>query len=863
MKLFRQTYFPIIEAGIALMIVLLPLSNNPDLMNGIQTAKSFNFFYGILVLLCIGAIGLLFKRDKLKINITLIDILLLVYVSWVTINKYMVHEVHCFSLKYYDLLGLSVLYLIIRFIDKKYYLLFLVVICISGTVQAIYGCLQLWGFYPSHHGLFKMTGSFFNPGPYAGFLCAVLPIAVGLYLSFRKKGDVSFDASRLKSLKFATLTFEKFEAARLKLTSFAFERFEKFKRFSKKIIKHEVSNTKYQTRSIKREAKRNIDREVSNGEAIKREASNSTASNTSKASNEREASNLIEQLSLLAIKYIALITIITILLVLPAARSRAAWLGAIAGVAFLAWYKYNMANWFRQAQASKTKNEASRSSGNRNRTFLNLNLNLNLNPRLRKWLKVSVLIIFVTSAVFGLYHFKKDSADGRMLIWKVTSNIIKDYPLLGIGQNMFKAHYMDYQAGYFRKNPGSKYETVADDNQYAFNEPLNIWAENGAVVVLLMGGLLFAVFFKRKGFETARLKGLKLTSFAFEKFDAARSRLTSFAFEMFEKFKRFSKKIIKHVVSNTKYQTRSIKREAKRNIEHEVSNGEAQTLQPETIFRATLFSILVFGLFSYPSEILPIKIVAITCLGLLANYFALNTPTTSAANIKRAASNGEAIKREASNTSEASIERERSGASNGEAQPGIRSEAKSRLAGWNLKPVITLAILLITIFTYPKISTWKSAHATWKDAMDLYNYGLYEECLDDYKKAYPILKNNGEFLINYGKALSLAEKHAEAVKILEQAKAYQSNTVLYTALGDSHKALERYADAEENYGHAGDMAPGKFYPLYLLARLYDASGLQQKALEMANTILNKEVKVHSTAIEEIRSEMQQIIETYN
>ncbi|MCF8360969.1 MAG: hypothetical protein K9H26_19630 [Prolixibacteraceae bacterium] len=48
MKLFRQTYFPLIEAGIALMIVLLPLSNNPDLMNGIQTAKSFNIFHKIL-----------------------------------------------------------------------------------------------------------------------------------------------------------------------------------------------------------------------------------------------------------------------------------------------------------------------------------------------------------------------------------------------------------------------------------------------------------------------------------------------------------------------------------------------------------------------------------------------------------------------------------------------------------------------------------------------------------------------------------------------------------------------------------------------------------------------------------------------
>jgi hypothetical protein len=59
-----------------------------------------------------------------------------------------------------------------------------------------------------------------------------------------------------------------------------------------------------------------------------------------------------------------------------------------------------------------------------------------------------------------------------------------------------------------------------------------------------------------------------------------------------------------------------------------------------------------------------------------------------------------------------------------------------------------------------------------------------------------------------------------------------------------------------------NMAPGKFYPLYLLAKLYDASEQQHKAIAMANTILNKEIKVNSKAIEEIRSEMQQIIETY-
>jgi hypothetical protein len=152
-----------------------------------------------------------------------------------------------------------------------------------------------------------------------------------------------------------------------------------------------------------------------------------------------------------------------------------------------------------------------------------------------------MLVITLAAGTLALYHYKKDSADGRILIWKVTSNIIKDYPLLGIGQDMFKAHYMDYQAGYFRNHTNSKYETVADDNQYAFNEPFNVWAENGLIGILLFGGLLFMVFFKRKefdaplryAFEATRLKSLKLTSFAFwspKRQTFAKSRCTSTIF---------------------------------------------------------------------------------------------------------------------------------------------------------------------------------------------------------------------------------------------------------------------------------------------------------------------------------------------
>lgn len=37
-------YLPIFEIAIALLLVLLPISNSNILINGIQTAKSFNFY---------------------------------------------------------------------------------------------------------------------------------------------------------------------------------------------------------------------------------------------------------------------------------------------------------------------------------------------------------------------------------------------------------------------------------------------------------------------------------------------------------------------------------------------------------------------------------------------------------------------------------------------------------------------------------------------------------------------------------------------------------------------------------------------------------------------------------------------------
>lgn len=49
---------------------------------------------------------------------------------------------------------------------------------VLGCVEAVWGLRQLYGFASSNHSLYALTGSFFNPGPYSGYLAMILPICL-------------------------------------------------------------------------------------------------------------------------------------------------------------------------------------------------------------------------------------------------------------------------------------------------------------------------------------------------------------------------------------------------------------------------------------------------------------------------------------------------------------------------------------------------------------------------------------------------------------------------------------------------------------------------------------------------------------
>ena len=58
---------------------------------------------------------------------------------------------------------------------------------LAGAVEAVWGLAQVYGFTASNHSLYALTGSFYNPGPYSGFLAMTLPVCLYEWLKRRKE----------------------------------------------------------------------------------------------------------------------------------------------------------------------------------------------------------------------------------------------------------------------------------------------------------------------------------------------------------------------------------------------------------------------------------------------------------------------------------------------------------------------------------------------------------------------------------------------------------------------------------------------------------------------------------------------------
>ncbi|MDR2585252.1 MAG: O-antigen ligase family protein [Prevotellaceae bacterium] len=105
--------------------------------------------------------------------------------------------------------------------------------------------------------------------------------------------------------------------------------------------------------------------------------------------------------------------------------------------------------------------------------------------RIKKWI-VGTICVALFAVVGATYWIKKDSADGRVLIWKISVQVMANKPLFGSGFGSFFGEYSARSADYFVAFPSSPEIAIADVPEYAFNEYLQIGVETGSVGLLIM-----------------------------------------------------------------------------------------------------------------------------------------------------------------------------------------------------------------------------------------------------------------------------------------------------------------------------------------------------------------------------------------
>lgn len=96
-----------------------------------------------------------------------------------------------------------------------------------------------------------------------------------------------------------------------------------------------------------------------------------------------------------------------------------------------------------------------------------------------------------------IYTLKQDSADGRLLMWKITTKAICKQPIKGTGIGGFPAAYAKEQAEYMASGKATAHEKwIAGCPEYAFNEYLQTGLELGGIGLALFTAWLLLVIYK-------------------------------------------------------------------------------------------------------------------------------------------------------------------------------------------------------------------------------------------------------------------------------------------------------------------------------------------------------------------------------
>ncbi len=306
----------------ALLVLATPFAVSSELQNGVVTAKYFWFYFASLMFT--GSLFFIVIFKNIVFRVTRVDLAVLLFGFYTAFQFFASNSPAIMQQSILVLLLIN--YFNFRLLFSSFHGSVKHValsVAIVGGIEALWGVGQVFGYLESYHSRFGITGSFFNPGPYSGFLAAIFPLVMALWQN-AYCGKV--ESSAIGIIRFYMLTL--------------------------------IAGC--------------------------------------------------------------------ILMILPGGMSRTAWIAALLGCAVV----FNLELKAYIAGITQRRSHY-------------------------KWIITFAGIPLVCAVLSGLYLIKKDSADGRFLIWKVSADAISQHFFFGGGLDSFSGDYGIAQARHFATGTAS------------------------------------------------------------------------------------------------------------------------------------------------------------------------------------------------------------------------------------------------------------------------------------------------------------------------------------------------------------------------------------------------------------------------
>lgn len=228
----------------------------------------------------------------------------------------------------------------------------------------------------------------------------------------------------------------------------------------------------------------------------------------------------------------------------------------------------------------------------------------------------------------------------------------------------------------------------------------------------------------------------------------------------------------------------------------------------------SLFSLLIFSMFSYPFDQLSYQIIFV----LIAAFSGTNEET-----------------------------------------PDNSTKLRIIAFGYLVPVVLFTCTIFFSVFTHRQIYKRIMAESNYKKIAGIKNVAL----IDDYFELLPLLNTNEHFLFDYGKLLAANSQYNESNAILNLGTRISCDPMFYVIQGNNYNEMRYFEKAELAYQKAFAIMPNRLYPLYKLMLLYEKEGNEEKMVNMAQQVVSFTEKVVSPVTKNMKKEADKILNNAN